>query len=77
MDPAELAIVPAWFPGADLSDHWSFWQEGYPALLVTDTAPFRYPFYHTAGDTPDRVDFNRLARVTAGLAEAVVGLAGH
>ncbi|MBI5016077.1 MAG: M20/M25/M40 family metallo-hydrolase [Deltaproteobacteria bacterium] len=75
--PAELAIVPAWFPGVDLSDHWSFWQEGYPAVLVTDTAPFRSPFYHTAGDMPDRVDFDRLARVTVGLAGAVVGLAGH
>jgi hypothetical protein len=39
------------------SDHWSFWQEGYPAIMVTDTAPFRYPHYHTAADTPDRIDY--------------------
>jgi Zn-dependent M28 family amino/carboxypeptidase len=73
--PAELAVAPAWFPGVDRSDHLSFWQEGYPAVLVTDTAPFRYPFYHTVDDTPDKVDFDRLARVAAGLAEAVKRLA--
>jgi hypothetical protein len=59
--------------GIDLSDHWSFWQEGYPALMVTDTAPYRYPAYHTAADTPDKLDYDRLARVTAGLARVIAG----
>jgi hypothetical protein len=51
----------------DWSDHWSFWQEGWPALMVTDTAPYRYPHYHSEGDTPDKVDYERLARVVTGL----------
>jgi len=59
--------APAAIPGVDWSDHWSFWEEGYPALMLTDTAPFRYPHYHTRDDTPDKVDYERLARVVAGL----------
>ena len=43
--------------------------------MVTDTAPFRYPHYHTASDTPDKVDYERLARVVAGLANVVEDLA--
>ena len=65
--PSEGAAAPAFLPGVDWSDHWSFWQEGYRALMVTDTALFRYPHYHAATDTPDKVDYERLARVTSGL----------
>ena len=54
-------------PGVDWSDHWPFWQAGWPALMVTDTALYRYPYYHTMQDTPDKVDYERLARVVAGL----------
>ena len=61
--------------GIGWSDHWAFWQEGYPAIMVTDTAPFRYPHYHTPYDTPDKIDYDRLARVVAGLARVVVDLA--
>ncbi len=65
--PSEGVAAPAFIPGVDWSDHWSFWQEGYPALMVTDTAPYRYPHYHTLEDTPDKVDYERLARVVTGL----------
>jgi Zn-dependent M28 family amino/carboxypeptidase len=65
--PSEGVAAPGFIPGVDWSDHWSFWKEGYPALMVTDTAPYRYPHYHTKTDTPDRVDYDRLARVTSGL----------
>ena len=65
--PSEGAAAPAFLPGVDWSDHWSFWQEGYPALMVTDTAPYRYPHYHAPSDTPDKVDYERLARVVTGL----------
>ena len=65
--PSEGVAAPAAIPGVDWSDHWSFWEEGYPALMVTDTAPFRYPHYHTREDTPDKVDYERLARVVTGL----------
>ena len=46
--PSEGASLPAATPGVGWSDHWSFWQEGYAGLMVTDTAPFRYPHYHKA-----------------------------
>ncbi|WP_017661064.1 M28 family peptidase [Baaleninema simplex] len=65
--PCEGAILPGSVAGAGWSDHWAFWQYNYPAVMVTDTAPFRYPYYHTAEDTPDKVDFDRLARVVMGL----------
>ena len=68
--------MPGSIEGAGWSDHWSFWHHGYQAVMVSDTLPFRYPHYHTGGDTPDKLDLNRTARVVAGL-EAVVGdLAG-
>lgn len=65
--PAEGAAAPDHIPGVGWSDHWSFWQQGYPAVMVTDTAPYRYPYYHTAEDTPDKIDYDRLARVVRGL----------
>ena len=65
--PSEGVAAPAFIPGVDWSDQWSFWKEGYPALMVTDTAPYRYPYYHTMQDTPDKVDYERLARVVTGL----------
>ena len=69
--PSEGGALPGFIPGVGWSDHWSFWQEGYEALMVTDTAPFRYPHYHEASDTPDRLDYERMARVVSGL-QAVV-----
>jgi hypothetical protein len=42
--------------------------------MITDTAPFRYPWYHTANDTPDQLDYDRLARVVAGLAVVIADL---
>ena len=65
--PSEGAAAPGLLPGVGWSDHWAFWKEDYPALMVTDTAPYRYPYYHTMEDTPDKVDYARLARVVTGL----------
>jgi Zn-dependent M28 family amino/carboxypeptidase len=65
--PLESAALPGWLPGVGWSDHESFWIQGYPALMVTDTAPFRYPHYHTAEDTPDKIDHPRFAAVVRGL----------
>lgn len=65
--PSEGVAAPAGVQGVGWSDHWSFWQQGYPALMATDTAPFRYPHYHEPTDTPDKVDYDRTARVVAGL----------
>jgi hypothetical protein len=74
--PSEGAAVPGWITGVGWSDHWSFWEQGYPGVMVTDTAPFRYAEYHTPLDTPDRVSYGHLARVVAGLEQVVVELAG-
>jgi hypothetical protein len=72
--PAEGAVLPELVPGVDFSDHWSFWQAGFPALMVTDTALFRYPHYHEPTDTPDKVDYERLARVVRGLEKVLAAL---
>jgi Zn-dependent M28 family amino/carboxypeptidase len=73
--PSEGAAAPEWVPGVGWSDHWSFWKEGYPGVMVTDTALFRYPHYHTAQDTPDKLDYPRMARVVAGLQQVLHALA--
>jgi Zn-dependent M28 family amino/carboxypeptidase len=69
--PSEGSAAPAGIPGVGWSDHWSFWQFGYRALMVTDTAPYRYPYYHTAQDTPDKLDYDRMARAVSGLTAVV------
>lgn len=69
--PSEGVAAPARIPGINWSDHDSFWHYGYPALMITDTAPFRNPHYHKATDTPERVDYARMARVVHGLAAVV------
>lgn len=69
--PLETLAAPALVSGVNWSDHDSFWREGWRAFMVTDTAPYRYPHYHKATDTPDKVNCDALARVTLGV-EAVV-----
>ncbi|MFZ5877173.1 MAG: M28 family peptidase [Nitrospirota bacterium] len=73
--PSEGGALPANLPGVGWSDHWSFWQADFPAIMVTDTALFRYSAYHTDRDTPDQVDYDRLARVVVGLERVVADLA--
>jgi Zn-dependent M28 family amino/carboxypeptidase len=74
--PSEGVAAPAFIPGVDWSDHASFWEQGYPAVMLTDTAPYRYPWYHSSQDTPDKVDYARLARVVRGLHAMLAELAG-
>jgi Zn-dependent M28 family amino/carboxypeptidase len=73
--PSEGVAAPEWVGGVGWSDHWSFWQEGYPAVMVTDTAPFRNKNYHLPSDTPDTLDYDRTARVVQGLARVITDLA--
>jgi hypothetical protein len=68
-------VLPDTVPEASRSDHWAFWKLGLPAVMVTDTAPFRNPHYHKATDLPDRLDFDRMARVVSALSKAVQALA--
>lgn len=72
--PSEGSSVPGAVPGVGWSDHWSFWQQGYPAIMVTDTAPFRNPNYHRPTDTPDTLDYDRMARVVHGLVRVAADL---
>jgi len=74
--PSEGIAAPGTVPGVGWSDQWSFWQEGFPGIMVTDTAPYRYPHYHEASDTPDRLDYESTARVTAGIGRVIADLAG-
>ncbi len=69
--------APARIAGVSWSDHWSFWEQGFRAIMLTDTAPFRYPHYHATTDTPDRLDYARLAEVVSGCGAIVDRLAGR
>lgn len=71
--PSEGGSAPGFIQGIDWSDHWSFAQYDIPALMITDTAPFRYRHYRAPTDTPDRIDYDRLARVVSGLEKVVRG----
>jgi Zn-dependent M28 family amino/carboxypeptidase len=73
--PSEAASLPAFIPGVSWSDQWSFWQQGYPAIMVTDTAPFRYPYYHSSNDTPDKLDYDRFTLVVSGMEKVIQELA--
>lgn len=72
---AEQVATLALVPGVSWSDHHSFWRRGYPAFMVTDTAFYRYPYYHSAADTPEKLCYQPLARVTDGLHRAFASLA--
>ena len=61
--------------GVSLSDHRSLWQQDYTAMMVTDTAPFRYPFYHHAQDTPDKINMKVYKEAVLGLTATIAAMA--
>jgi Zn-dependent M28 family amino/carboxypeptidase len=73
--PVEAVATVEWIPGINWSDHWSFWKDGYPALMLTDTAPFRYAEYHTSRDLPEKINGPEFARAAHGILHAVRRLA--
>ncbi len=73
--PLEHVATFATIPGVAWSDHLSFWRQGYRAMMITDTAFYHYPYYHTAGDTPEKLNYNEFSRMTNGLFKALVLLA--
>ena len=73
--PCEGTAMPSLVPRIVSSDHWAFWKQGYPSLMVTDTARFRNPNYHKATDLPPTLDYERMARVVEGIEGVVRELA--
>jgi Zn-dependent M28 family amino/carboxypeptidase len=69
--PVETLSAPAFVTGIDFSDHRSFWEHGYSAVMITDTAFYRNPRYHTPEDRPETLDYARMAEVVKGLHCAV------
>jgi Zn-dependent M28 family amino/carboxypeptidase len=74
--PLQTAATFRFIPGVSWSDHWSFWRHGYRAVMITDTAPYRYPHYHAPSDTPDKLAYPEFSRVTLGLSAAFMEIAG-
>jgi Zn-dependent M28 family amino/carboxypeptidase len=66
--------APGALPGVDFSDHLSYWQHGYPAVMVSDTAFYRNARYHTPRDTTDTLDYLRMAKVVDKVRNAAVAL---
>jgi hypothetical protein len=65
--PSIGGLAPDVVPGIGWSDHWAFHRFGFPAIMITDTALYRYSHYHLPSDSPDKVDYDKLARITGGL----------
>lgn len=72
--PVRSINAPALVPGVDFSDHFNFWKQGWDAVMITDTAFYRNPNYHLVSDTPDTLDYERMAQVCTGVYAAVTSL---
>jgi Zn-dependent M28 family amino/carboxypeptidase len=72
--PVHSISAPTSLPGVDFSDHRSYWDAGYEAVMITDTAFYRNPNYHTENDTPETLDYERMAMVVKGVYGAVLSL---
>jgi len=73
--PVYSINAPRFVRGIDFSDHRNYWEAGYDAVMITDTAFYRNPHYHTAGDTSETLDYRRMAMVVKGVHAAVEALA--
>lgn len=65
--PSHGVALPSFVTGVDWSDHRSFWNQGFKAIMIGDTALYRNKYYHTPKDTPDKLDYDKMARVTLGI----------
>lgn len=73
--PSEGVAAPEWVNGVDWADQYWFWKAGYPGVMITDTAPYRYPYYHDIKDTPEKLTYPKFARVVYGLSNVVAAVA--
>jgi Zn-dependent M28 family amino/carboxypeptidase len=69
--PLFSIVLPERIQDIRRSDNSSFWDQGYPALMLTDTSYLRNPHYHQPTDTPETLDYERMAQVTIGVAGAL------
>ena len=74
--PVHILAAPDAVEGIDFSDHLNYWQAGFPAVMVTDTAFFRNPNYHQPSDRPDTLDFERLQKAIEAVTAGIVALSG-
>jgi len=72
--PTEMFIGHSIVIGVDFSDHWSFWREGFPAVMLTDTAFYRNPYYHTQEDTYEKLNYGKMAQFLLALEKVLVDL---
>lgn len=75
--PSQGVSAPEWLTGVDWSDQLYFWKNNYQAVMITDTALYRNPYYHTGADTPEKLNYPHFARVVAGLETVVAALANY
>ncbi len=73
--PVHSLNAPTFVPGIEFSDHLNYWNAGYDAVMITDTAFFRNTRYHTIDDTPDSLDYRRMAMVVQGVYSAIFEIA--
>lgn len=70
----EVLSGPLSVHGIDFSDHRNYWNNGYNAVMITDTSFYRNPNYHTAGDAPDTLDYHKMGLVVEGVFQAILDL---
>ena len=75
--PSEGIAAPSFIPGIAWSDQWAFWRYGIPGIMITDTALFRYRYYHTDQDTPDKINYDGFTRVVLGIEKVIEDLVNH
>lgn len=74
--PLECLVAPIFLaPAISFSDHWSFWRFGYKAVMITDTAFYRNPHYHSLSDTAEKLNYEYMAKVVGGLYRVLLDLA--
>lgn len=70
--PVYSINAPRAIPGVDFSDHLNYWDAGYQAVMITDTAFYRNQNYHTFQDTPETLDYTRMAMTVQAVHAAVL-----
>lgn len=70
--PIESVSTFGFVPGVDFSDNWSFWKEGFPAVMITDTAFYRNPDYHSESDTYEKLDYESIREVVDGFSAVLI-----